>query len=95
MIGASCWRVRGRLPGDRICLPGGSKTLKRLMIDRRVPRHLRHRLPVLLCDGTVAGVPGLAADLRFRPEGEGPALVVEYHPAEESRPLGGYEGEVL
>jgi tRNA(Ile)-lysidine synthase len=61
--------VRNRLPGDRMHPLGapGSRRLKDLLIDRRVPRGDRDRLP-LLCtrrdDGSerIAWVPGVAVD---------------------------------
>ncbi|MES1240391.1 MAG: tRNA lysidine(34) synthetase TilS [Acidobacteriota bacterium] len=67
--------VRNRRPGDRIHPLGaaGSRKLKDLLIDRRVPRRERERLP-LICVGeageTIAWVPGVAIDQRFRITGE-------------------------
>jgi tRNA(Ile)-lysidine synthase len=55
--------LRSRRPGDRFAPRGaGSKKLKALLIDAKVPRDRRDRLP-LLCDarGTVLFVPGLRA----------------------------------
>lgn len=53
--------LRGWQPGDRMRTSGGSKSLKKLFVEHRVPRSLRSRLPVLL-DETgwvlwVGGVP--------------------------------------
>jgi tRNA(Ile)-lysidine synthase len=42
--------LRGRQAGDRIRLAGGSRSLKRLLIDRRVPAAERSRIPVLVSD---------------------------------------------
>ena len=58
--------VRRRRTGDRLTLSGGSKTIKRLMIDRKIPRELRDTLPVLTADGQPFAVAGLGAqpDLR-------------------------------
>ena len=39
--------VRSRQSGDRIRLSGGSKTLKKLFIDRKIPAGVRHRIPVI------------------------------------------------
>ncbi len=39
--------VRPRQPGDWILLPGGHKTLKKWMIDQKIPAARRERLPVL------------------------------------------------
>lgn len=43
--------LRGWLPGDRMRTSGGSKTLKKLFLEHRVPRSARARLPVLV-DGS-------------------------------------------
>ena len=53
--------LRGRLPGDRVRTPAGTRTLKRLFTDRRVPRADRARVAVLAdARGRVLWVPGLA-----------------------------------
>lgn len=53
--------LRGRLPGDRVRTPAGTRTLKRLFTDRRVPRGDRARVAVLAdARGRVLWVPGLA-----------------------------------
>jgi tRNA(Ile)-lysidine synthase len=39
--------LRGRRAGDRVRTAGGTKTLKKLFIERRVPRSARARVPVL------------------------------------------------
>lgn len=41
--------LRTRQPGDAIRLPGGTRSLKKLLIDRKIPAHLRDTLPIL-CD---------------------------------------------
>ncbi|MEX2528349.1 MAG: tRNA lysidine(34) synthetase TilS [Gemmatimonadota bacterium] len=53
--------LRGRRPGDRIRLPYGTKKLKKLFMEARIPRGLRDRTPILL-DGRdrVIWVPGVA-----------------------------------
>ena len=62
--------LRARRTGDRLRLPGrgGSRTVKQLMIDRRVPRVLRDRTPVLDAGGAVAAVAGLGPEERFLPQ---------------------------
>ena len=46
--------LRPRQTGDRLALPGrGEKTVKKLLIDGKVPRRLRDRVPVL-ADGAGA-----------------------------------------
>jgi tRNA(Ile)-lysidine synthase len=65
---AATLEVRGWRPGDRM-RPlglGGSKSLQDLFTDRKIPREARHRLPVVLSDGEIAWVPGVATGERFR-----------------------------
>lgn len=60
--------VRNRRPGDRLRPLGapGERKLKDLLIDRRVPRRERDRLPLLVVDGRIAWVPGVTVDEAFR-----------------------------
>ncbi len=52
--------LRGRQPGDRIRLSGGSKLLSDLLIDRKVPRAQRDGLRVLAAGAEVFWVEGVA-----------------------------------
>lgn len=63
--------LRARRPGDRMRLPGGSRSLKRLLIDRKVPREERSGLTVLASGDRVLWVEGIgpAADVRSEPGG--------------------------
>lgn len=45
--------VRSRRPGDALRLPGGTKSLKKLMIDRKISAGERNRIPILADDGGV------------------------------------------
>ncbi len=54
--------LRSRQSGDIMRLPGGSKRLKKLFIDRKIPAAQRDRLPVLSDDGGILGVGGIGAD---------------------------------
>lgn len=54
--------LRGRMEGDTIRLPGGTKTLKKLFIDRKIPASERNRIPVLADDAGVAAVLGIGPD---------------------------------
>jgi tRNA(Ile)-lysidine synthase len=60
--------VRNRWPGDRIqplgCRYG--KRLKEVLIDRRVPRPERDRLPLLCLGDRIAWVPGVTVDDAYR-----------------------------
>jgi tRNA(Ile)-lysidine synthase len=63
--------VRAWRPGDRM-RPlglGGSRTLQDLFTDRKVPRERRAQVPVVLSDGEIAWVAGVATGERFRATG--------------------------
>ena len=67
MIGTGGLTVRSRQTGDRIHLPAGSRSLKRLMIDRKIPASQRDLMPVLADDNGIAAVGGIGADVRWLP----------------------------
>ncbi len=52
--------IRPRKPGDTIRLPGGTKTVKKLLIDRKIPVRQRESIPILERGGTVISVWGVA-----------------------------------
>lgn len=54
--------VRSRISGDSIRLPGGTKTLKKLFIDRKIPAGERHRIPVLADHRGVLAVCGFGTN---------------------------------
>lgn len=54
--------LRSRQTGDLLRLPGGSRSLKRLMIDRKIPAPKRQHIPVLSDEQGVLAVWGLGAD---------------------------------
>lgn len=54
--------LRPRQPGDTICLPGGHKSIKKLMIDRKIPVSCRDLLPVLEDSHGILAVWNLAVD---------------------------------
>ena len=55
--------VRPRMEGDTIRLSGGTKTLKKLFIDRKIPASKRNTIPVLADDDGVLGVVGIGGNL--------------------------------
>lgn len=56
--------VRSRRAGDSLTLPGGhSRSLKKLLIDRKVPRVQRDSLPIAADDLGVIAVAGLGSNL--------------------------------
>ena len=58
--------LRSRKEGDAIRLPGGTKTLKKLFIDKKIPAWERSRIPVLADDHGIVAVMGIGADCRCR-----------------------------
>jgi tRNA(Ile)-lysidine synthase len=60
--------VRTWRDGDRMAPLGldGTKTLQDLFTDGGVPRSRRHEIPVVVADGRVAWVPGLAVGEEFK-----------------------------
>ncbi len=72
--------IRNRRPGDRIRSLGapGMRRLKELLIDHKVPRAERDSLPLLLVEGTLAWVPGVTIDDRFRLRDDSSPWVVEW-----------------
>ena len=62
--------VRSRKTGDHIRLSGGTKTLKKLFIDAKIPALRRDAVPVLADDAGVIGVAGFGGNLdRICPDG--------------------------
>ena len=55
--------IRSRLPGDEITLPGGTKSLKKLFIDRKIPAAQRQQIPVLADQMGVLAVGGIGPNL--------------------------------
>ena len=43
----------------------GSKLISDILIDAKVPRHLRSRILVLTCHDKIAWLPGIAVDQAF------------------------------
>jgi tRNA(Ile)-lysidine synthase len=56
--------LRSRCSGDEIRLSGGTKSLKKLFIDRKIPANQRPNIPVLADDAGVLGVYGIGVDQR-------------------------------
>lgn len=55
--------VRSRKSGDEIRLQGGSRSLKKLFIDRKIPASRRPRIPVIADSLGVLAVAGIGANL--------------------------------
>lgn len=55
--------LRPRQSGDAIRLPGGTKSLKKLFIDRKIPAAQRDFIPVVCDDLGILGIPGIGVNL--------------------------------
>lgn len=78
MITQSILQVRSRRRGDRMSVDGvHSKTLKKLFIERRIPRAERDRTAVLASGDAVLAVAGIGADLRYTPAAGEPAAILQ------------------
>ena len=73
--------LRSREPGDTITLSGGSKSLKKLFIDRKIPASKRLQIPVLADETGILGVYSIGADTKRKAETL-PAVQIRFEPAE-------------
>lgn len=65
--------LRQRRTGDAITLPARSrKTVKKLLIDSKLPREERSRIAVLEAGGKLAALDGFGADIAFLPKSNDP-----------------------
>jgi tRNA(Ile)-lysidine synthase len=69
--------LRGWQPGDRMATAGGTKTLKKLFLEHRIPRSQRHCTPVLVdAQGSVLWVVGIPRAPVFAPRPGEEALLL-------------------
>ena len=54
--------VRNRRPGDRVRASGREMSLRRFLMDRRVPAADRDRVPLVACGRTIVWIPGQRLD---------------------------------
>ena len=73
--------LRSRESGDAITLPGGTKSLKKLFIDRKIPAPERLQIPVLADEAGILGVYSIGADINRRAEAL-PAVQIRFVPEE-------------
>lgn len=81
VIPAGCLTLRPRQSGDTIRLSGGTKSLKKLFIDRKIPAAERLRIPVLCDERGVLGVYGIGVHLD-RAAKTLPAVTVRFAPSD-------------
>ena len=71
--------IRSRQAGDALRTAGGTKTLKKRFIDRKIPADCRSRIPVLADEQGILGVYGIGPDLD-RVATELPAIQIRFDP---------------
>lgn len=76
--------LTSRREGDALRLSGGTKSVKKLFIDRKIPAHCRPFLPVLRDEGGILGVASIGAHLDRVPE-DLPAVTVRFMKKKEDR----------
>jgi tRNA(Ile)-lysidine synthase len=71
--------IRNRRSGDTVRPFGWQRNcrLKDLLINRRVPRHRRSRIPLLCCESDIAWVPGVTTHDRYRIDSQTRVWVAE------------------
>lgn len=69
--------LRAREAGDTMTLPGGTKSVKKLFIDRKIPAAMRLRIPVLADEAGILGVYTIGSDLHRRADAL-PAVQVHF-----------------
>jgi tRNA(Ile)-lysidine synthase len=62
--------LRNRRPGDRFCpsgMQGRQKKIQDYLVDRKIPRRLRDRIPLLCAGENILWLVGHRTDERFLP----------------------------
>ena len=69
--------LRPRQAGDAISLPGGTKSVKKLFIDRKIPAAQRLQIPIIADDKGLLGIGGISVNLD-RAASSLPALQIRF-----------------
>ena len=69
--------IRSRQSGDSMRLSGGTKSIKKLFIDRKIPAALRGSIPIVCDDAGIIGVYGIGVNLE-RAATELPATRIQF-----------------
>ncbi|MBC6309653.1 hypoxanthine phosphoribosyltransferase [Listeria sp. FSL L7-1582] len=78
--------IRGRMNGDRMKTTGGTRKLKSIFIDAKIPKHERDTWPIVTdYSGEILWIPGVQASVhQTKPNRETKQYIIRYH-----RNLGG------
>ena len=73
--------VRGRAPGDRLRSSVGSRKLKKVMLEHRIPQRRREMMPVLVdARGEVLWIPGVTRSMGAKSKVGAPSLRIRIFP---------------
>ena len=78
--------IRPRRIGDTMQLAGGTKSLKRLMIDRKIPAAQRDQIPVITAEEQILAVYGLGTDVRWAARSGDRAVIIKLWHRGEKKP---------
>ena len=78
--------IRSRQAGDTVRLPGGTKSVKKLFIDRKIPAAHRENVPILCDDLGILAIGGIGVNLD-RAAKTLPAEQIRLEPVSNSEPL--------
>lgn len=76
--------LRSRQSGDVMHLPGGTKSLKKLFIDRKIPADRRLQIPVIADEKGIIGVYGIGVDTNRQAQ-ELPAVQIRFESIPEEK----------
>lgn len=86
--GEAALTLRPRQSGDSLHLSGGTKTVKKRMIDRKIPAASRDLLPVLTDHRGILAVYGLGCDPAFQAHAGELAWIIQFHKEERKTDAG-------
>ena len=72
--------VRPRIEGDKINILGRNvtKSLKKLFIEKKIPKNIRGQIPVIADDNGPLAVAGICRDARALPTPDAPAIEIDF-----------------
>ena len=72
--------IRNRMDGDKISLKNGTKKLKEIFIEAKIPKEERDSWPILVdSKNEVLWIPGLKKSKYNQPKGEKCDIILKYH----------------
>ncbi len=74
--------IRPRREHDRICINGYSKSLKKLFIERKIPRDRREGVPIITDGAKILAISGIGPDSRYAPGPGDSALIIHIYKKE-------------